>query len=111
MIFAIWALQCAKLVRNEVCIDSSGILDGSWYRGVLQEPIFDSMYFLEEIVFHESAGNPRGTRLLVGGHMTISAPMKVETDHVRGRIGRISLKIQLLGCIRVKCFLVYVYLG
>lgn len=42
MIFAIWAFQRAKVVRNEVCVDSSSILDGSWYRGVLQEPIFDS---------------------------------------------------------------------
>jgi len=74
------------------------------------------MYLLKEIVLtsnqsdtcatnlcdaylHEPAGNPRGTRLLVGRHMTISPPMKIETKHGRGRSGRSSLNIQILDCI------------
>jgi len=42
MISAIWAFGCAKMLCNEMCVDSSGILKGSRYRGVLQEPVFDS---------------------------------------------------------------------
>jgi hypothetical protein len=42
VISAIWAFECAKMVCNEMCVDSSGILEGSRYRGVLQEPVFDS---------------------------------------------------------------------
>jgi hypothetical protein len=42
MISTIWAFGCAKMVCNEMCVDSSGILEGSRYRGVLQEPVFDS---------------------------------------------------------------------
>jgi hypothetical protein len=45
--------------------------------------------------------------------MTISPSMKVKTNDVRGRIGRVSLDIQVLGCIPdgVKYFFEYVYLG
>ena len=63
--------------------------------------------------FHESAGDPRGTGLLVGRHMTISAPVKIETNHGRGRIGRTSLNIQVLDCITIGVewnFFAYVYL-
>jgi hypothetical protein len=42
MIFAICAFECAELVYNEMCVDSNGVLEGSRYRGVLQEPVFDS---------------------------------------------------------------------
>lgn len=42
MIFAIWAFECAKMVCNQTCVNSSGILEGSRYRGVLQEPVFHS---------------------------------------------------------------------
>jgi len=53
MIFAGWAFASAKTVRNEMRIDSSGVLEGSRYRRMLQEPIFDSMNLLEEIVLSE----------------------------------------------------------
>src|SRR6266567_1122519 len=42
VISGIWAFECAKMVCNEMCVDSSSILEGSRYRGVLQEPVFDS---------------------------------------------------------------------
>jgi hypothetical protein len=41
MIFAILAFACAKMMRNEVRIDCSSILESTRYRGVLQESIFD----------------------------------------------------------------------
>jgi len=46
--------------------------------------------------------------------MTISAPVKIETNHGEGRIGRTGLNIQVLDCVinGVKwIFFVYVYLG
>jgi len=46
--------------------------------------------------------------------MTISAPVEIETDHGRGRIGRTSLNIQVFDCIPNGVewfFFVYVYLG
>jgi hypothetical protein len=40
-IFTISAFACAKLVRNDVCIDRSGVLESARYRSVLQESVFD----------------------------------------------------------------------
>jgi hypothetical protein len=46
--------------------------------------------------------------------MTISAPVKIEANHGRGRIGRTGLDIQIPDCIPNGVewiFFVYVYLG
>jgi hypothetical protein len=64
--------------------------------------------------FHESAGNPGGTRLLVGRHVTISTPVEKESNRVWRRDGRVGLDIQVVGRssdVRKCFFYAYVYFG